>query len=184
MDQVNQTVLATLVLPLANPVLSREMYVSKQLRVPLQLMADAVNGTYQEDAPRFFTYSAHDWTVATMLEFLDAINGNFTVVPFASSIHIELHSTTGCVDVECHWVEVYSNMKPMLFTDVCAIPDKCSYTEFLEILTSRNFVTTSNRYKTECSTPWNPPQLLKQSLEEQQSEIERAAYYYEKYRRN
>ena len=48
MDQVNQTVLATLVLPLENPVLSREMYVSKQLRVPLKLMADVVNGIIQE----------------------------------------------------------------------------------------------------------------------------------------
>ncbi len=153
--------LATLVLPLEDPVLSREMYVSKQLRVPLKLMADAVNGVYQEDAPRFFTYSAHDWTVATMLEFFDAINGNFTVVPFASAIHIELHSTTGCVGAECHWVEVYSNMKPMLFTDVCAIPDKCTYNEFLEMLTSRNFVCTSNRYRTECSKPWSPPTLLR-----------------------
>jgi len=70
MDQVNQTVLATLVLPLSNPVLSRQMYVSKQLRLPLKLMADAVNGVFNEDAPRFLTYSTHDWTVATMLEFL------------------------------------------------------------------------------------------------------------------
>jgi hypothetical protein len=84
MNYVNQTVLATLVLPLANPELSREMYVSKQLRVPLELMEDIVNNEADPSAPKFVTYSTHDWTVATMLEFFQATNGNFTNVPFAS----------------------------------------------------------------------------------------------------
>lgn len=177
--------LATLVLPLANPVLSREMYVSKQLRVPLKLMADVVNGIFQEEeSPRFVTYSTHDWTVATMLEFFNAINGNFTVVPFASSVHIELHSTTGCADAGCYWVEVYSNMKPLLFPEVCSIPDKCTYSEFLTMLSTRNFVDTTSHYKHECATPWSPPQLLAKTQFEKFSELERAAYYYEKYRRN
>lgn len=35
MTRCNQTVEATLVLPLSNPVLSRDMYISKQLRLPL-----------------------------------------------------------------------------------------------------------------------------------------------------
>ena len=82
--RANQTVLATLVLPLANPELSREMYVSKQLRVPLELMEDIVNNEANPSAPKFVTYSTHDWTVATMLEFFQATNGNFTNVPFAS----------------------------------------------------------------------------------------------------
>lgn len=38
LNEINQTVLATLVLPLQDPVLSRNMYVSKQLRLPLSLM--------------------------------------------------------------------------------------------------------------------------------------------------
>lgn len=110
MNQVNQTVLATLILPLANPELSREMYVSKQLRVSFDIMDDIVNNEADPRAPKFVTYSTHDWTVATMLEFFQATNGNFTNVPFASSVHVELHSTTGCDSTDCYWVEVFSNM--------------------------------------------------------------------------
>ena len=38
MTQINDTVLATLVLPLNNPVDSRNLYVSKQLRLALDMM--------------------------------------------------------------------------------------------------------------------------------------------------
>lgn len=38
LNQMNQTVLATLVLPLSDPVLSRNMYISKLLRLPLSMM--------------------------------------------------------------------------------------------------------------------------------------------------
>ena len=39
LTRINQTGLATLVLPTSDPVLSRNMYVSKQLRMPLAMMA-------------------------------------------------------------------------------------------------------------------------------------------------
>jgi len=58
------------------------MYVSKQLRKPLEIMANIVNN--EEQDIKFMMYSAHDWTVATMQEFFNATNGNFTVVPYAS----------------------------------------------------------------------------------------------------
>ena len=65
---VNDTVLATLVLPMANPVRSRDMYVSKQLRLPLSMMdqfTDAiVDGSSEEPKVKFVSYSTHDWTVA------------------------------------------------------------------------------------------------------------------------
>lgn len=68
MKQINQTVLATLVLPLSDPVLSRNMYVSKQLRLPLTMMGrftDAVvDGSVKEPKVKFLSYSTHDWTVA------------------------------------------------------------------------------------------------------------------------
>lgn len=161
------------------------MYVSKQLRAPLKFMADVVNGIFQEgESPRFLTYSTHDWTVATMLEFFNASNGNFTVVPFASSIHIELHSTTGCADTGCYWVEIISNNNHLIFPEVCSIPDRCTYSEFLTMLDTRNFVNTTSHYKHECATPWSPPQLLAKTQFEKSTELERAAYFYEKFRRN
>jgi hypothetical protein len=84
MTQVNQTVLATLVLPLQNPLLSRQMYVSKQMRATLESMDNIISGTYDPNAPKFISYSTHDWTVAQMQLFLHSTNYNFTVVPFAS----------------------------------------------------------------------------------------------------
>ena len=42
---------------------------------------------------KYVIYSAHDWTVAQHILFLDATNGNFTNLPFASAVNYELHST-------------------------------------------------------------------------------------------
>ena len=68
MKQINQTVLSTLVLPLSDPVLSRNMYVSKLLRLPLTMMGrftDAiVHGNVKQPKVKFLSYSTHDWTVA------------------------------------------------------------------------------------------------------------------------
>lgn len=61
------------------------------------------------DDLRMVIYSAHDWTVAQHLLFLNATNGNFTNVPYASSIVYELHSTKGCQSVDCFWIEVLYN---------------------------------------------------------------------------
>ena len=58
---------------------------------------------------KFLTYSAHDWVLSTHLLWLDAINGNFTEVPFASNIVYELHSTKGCQEESCFWIEVLYN---------------------------------------------------------------------------
>ena len=84
LDQVNQTTLATLVLPLSDPVKSRDMYISKQLRRPLEVMYNIINDTPETTDPKFMMYSAHDWTVATMQMFFNSTNGNFTVVPYAA----------------------------------------------------------------------------------------------------
>lgn len=66
MTQVNQTVLATITQPLANPILSRRMYVSKQLRATLESMDNIISGTYDPLAPKFISYSTHDWTVGQL----------------------------------------------------------------------------------------------------------------------
>ena len=58
---------------------------------------------------KFLSYSAHDWTVAQHLLFLDAKNGNFTYLPYASQIIYELHSTENCQEESCYWVEVFYN---------------------------------------------------------------------------
>ena len=85
--QINQTVLETLVLPLDDPILSRNMYVSKQIRAFLDKAIQIIypeTVTTEGDNLKYVLYSAHDWTVSQHLLFLDANNGNFTNLPFAS----------------------------------------------------------------------------------------------------
>ena len=64
LDRVNQTTLATLELPLSDPVKGRNMYISKQLRKPMAAMYNIINDI--PEPTKFMMYSAHDWTVATM----------------------------------------------------------------------------------------------------------------------
>ncbi len=87
-------------------------------------------------------YSAHDWTVAQHILFLDATNGNFTNLPFASAINYELHSSEGCISPDCFWVEVFYNGEHQIFADYCKDPVKCSYEEFLTLLAKKGFVDT------------------------------------------
>lgn len=160
LNEINQTVLATLVLPLSDPVLSRNMYVSKQLRLPLSLMTrytqSAITGDDKTHNLKFVTYSTHDWTVAQMLLFLDADNGAFEVLPFASNVKIELHSTDECTKEECFWVEVNYNGKDLEFADDCASPARCTYPEFMTMLQFKGFVNTSTHYEKECAKTWSP----------------------------
>lgn len=93
------------------------MYVSKQIRAFLDKARMTIFGDYSE-APqvvkdtKYVIYSAHDWTVSQHLLFLDATNGNFTNLPFASQVNYELHSTNDCNDASCFWVEVRYNGEP------------------------------------------------------------------------
>ena len=102
-------------MPLQDPYLALQMYVSKLIRVPLGQMDAYVNNATQGWFPvgqpktKWLAYSAHDWTVSLAWLFMDASNGNYTNVPFASQFVIELHSTKGCVEEDCFWVETYQN---------------------------------------------------------------------------
>ena len=67
LNEVNQTVLATLVLPLNDPVLSRNMYISKMLRLPLTMMSrkldkivDSTNDFELPAAPVSESATSHD----------------------------------------------------------------------------------------------------------------------------
>jgi hypothetical protein len=162
MNEINATVLNTLVLPLSNPILSRTMYVSKQIRAFTDKARMIIYGDFA-DVPqavkdtKYVIYSAHDWTVAQHLSFLDATNGNYTNVPFASQVNYELHSTKDCSDASCFWVEVRSNGVPQLFVENCADPARCSYSEFLALVDAKGYVHTTSHYEEECATPWTPP---------------------------
>jgi hypothetical protein len=114
-----------LVLPLSDPIESRNLYVSKMLSKPLkefQWVIDNTSGPNSLEAngdlyamqPSFMLQSGHDWTVAQPQLFMNAKNGNFTVVPYASTWRMELHSTRECgtepvVGYECYWIEVWWN---------------------------------------------------------------------------
>merc|ERR1712176_1194748 len=162
LNEVNQTVLATLVLPLNDPVLSRNMYISKMLRLPLTMMTRKVDkeveGISLTSHPKvkFLSYSTHDWTVAQLLLFLDADNGSFEVLPFASSVIMELHSTLECSTEDCFWVEVIYNGVPLAFEDECSEPTKCTYPEFMHMIQFKGFVNTRTHYEHECAKSWSP----------------------------
>lgn len=111
----------------------------------------------QTEDIRYILYSAHDWTVSQHLLFLDATNGNFTNLPFASQVNYELHSTDNCSDSSCFWVEVYYNDVAQIFDGDCAIATQCTYDEFLAMLDRKGFTHTTTHYVDECATPWSPP---------------------------
>ena len=135
---INQTVLETLILPMAVPVSARNMYVSKQLRLPLNLMSRYVGGE-QKSNVKYLSYSTHDWTVAQMVLFFNADNDQLAidkdeVVPFASHTMIELHSSEFCTNEDCFWVEVHYNGKLLEFSENCKEAARCTYPEFMQLL--------------------------------------------------
>ena len=139
LNWINETVLATLVLPLSDPVLSRNMYVSKMLRLPLTMMTRFVDGSAENSSMtspkiKFLSYSTHDWTLSQLLLFLDAENGQFEVIPFASNVMLELHSSEECSEEECFWVEAIYNGKTLSFDGDCDEPTQCTYQEFMHMI--------------------------------------------------
>ena len=161
--------LATLVLPLNDPILSRNMYTSKLLRLPLTMMtkiADGYIGVNVGSVPKtkFLSYSTHDWTVAQLLLFLDADNGLFENVPFASNVLVELHSTEECSSEDCFWVEVRSNGKLLEFGEECTEANLCTLPEFMNMIESKGFVNTETHYEQECAKKWSPSSHKVQNL--------------------
>ena len=160
LNQMNQTVLEILRLPMNDPVDSRTLYISKQLRLALDGMrnfADAqIDDSIQAPKVKFLSYSAHDWTVAQMLlfffneEWLEQVE-KFEVLPYASSFKLELHSTSECESEECFWVEVMYNGKVLSFDDDCENEKRCTYPEFIQLLNARGFIHTDTHYEVECA---------------------------------
>lgn len=158
---INYVVLTTLALPMAKPILLRNMYVSKQLRQPLQYFQAYVDAAASVDAEqpkiKFLSYSAHDWTVAQDLLFLNADNYKHETLPFASYIMMELHSSDDCTSEACFWMEVFYNGVALEFSADCAEATACTYGEFLQMLQGKGFVNTTSAYADECATPFVIP---------------------------
>lgn len=57
---------------------------------------------------KFEIFSAHDYTVSAMVLFLNATNYNFTDMPFASQINIELHHSESCLTSENRGEQCFS----------------------------------------------------------------------------
>jgi hypothetical protein len=105
---------------------------------------------------KFLSYSTHDWTLSQLLLFLDAENGHFEVIPFASNVMIELHSSEGCSKEDCFWVEVIYNGKTLSFDGDCEDATQCSYDEFMDMIQFKGFVNTKTHYEHECAKSWSP----------------------------
>lgn len=115
-----------------------------------------VQGTNKPPKVKFLSYSTHDWTVSQMLLFLDADNGHFDNVPFASSVVMELHSSDECQSEECFWVEVIYNGEHLEFGAECENAKYCSYPEFMQMIEFKGFVNTRTHYEHECAKTWSP----------------------------
>lgn len=131
------------------------------LRLPLTMMtrfAESSTEGSNISTPKikFLSYSTHDWTVSQLLLFLDAENGSFENIPFASSVMLELHSTEECSDEECFWVEVIYNGKALSFEGDCEDATRCSYPEFMDMIQFKGFVNTRTHYEHECAKKWSP----------------------------
>lgn len=147
-------------MPLADPVLSRNMYTSKMLRLPLMMMSRVADGVTTTSAKtpktKFLSYSTHDWTVSQLLLFLDADNGHFDNIPFASNVVMELHSSDECSSEDCFWVEVIYNGVHLEFSEECKEATKCSLPEFMGMIEFKGFVNTRTHYEHECAKKWSP----------------------------
>ena len=174
LTQINQTVLNALILPMGTPELCRDMYVSKGIRSFLRQSEAIISGAGPEKNIKYEIFSSHDWSVIQHLLFLDASNGNFTVVPFASSVVYELHSDPGCNDASCYWVEVYFNNLLYRFIGDCGTPGKCTWPEWLQLLEKKGFVSSSSGYVDECATPFTPPTHLR--FARSRAEVKRSNY--------
>lgn len=84
----------------------------------------------------------------------DALNGNFTVLPFASHIAYELHSNSANEQTN-YWIEVIYNGENYQF-DQCEEPTKCTWQEF-EDLMGPVWVGSTTGYVDECARQWSPP---------------------------
>jgi hypothetical protein len=144
--ECDAVVTATLIEPMADPVEARNLYVSKQVFIAKDRMEAIIGG--KELPLKFQADSTHDWTVAQHLLWLNATNGAFLNVPFASQVVYELHSTEGCKEESCFWIEVIYNGEPLLFD--CEDPARCSWSEFGAAI-GDNFIQTTTRYEDECA---------------------------------
>ena len=77
------------------------------------------------------------------------------MLPFASQVIIELHSSEECSSEQCFWVEVLYNGKLLAFEE-CENWDRCTFPEFMEVLNQKGFVYTRTHYEEECARPWSP----------------------------
>lgn len=130
------------------------------LRLPLTMMTKVVDGETTENGKtpktKFLSYSTHDWTVSQLLLFFDADNGHFDVIPFASSVIMELHSSDECSNEDCFWVEVIYNGVHLEFSEECEEANRCTLPEFMSMIEFKGFVNTRTHYTHECAKKWSP----------------------------
>lgn len=91
-----------------------------------------------------------------MLLFLDPDYEKFEVLPYASQVILELHSSDECKSEECFWIEAIYNGKLLSFDGECEDTSRCTYPEFMHLIQFRGFVNTNTHYEHECAKKWSP----------------------------
>jgi len=167
LHNVNMTQVGTLVEPLTYD--ARALWISKMLRTPFRRMDSHVKhvlGSNMDEAEveaskvKFEIFSAHDYTVSAMVLFLNATNSNFTSMPFATQVNIELHHSESCLTSDnrgeqCFSVEArYNGMLyefPTCDLDAAGKRTQCSLPQFREYIDSI-YVDTTTHFVDECAT--------------------------------
>jgi len=98
------------------------------------------------DDVKYVLNSAHDDQIANMVWWLDAVDYEITDVPYASSIHYELHYDSECLtsparNESCFEVHVTHDGRPLKF-DTCLVKNhlngskssRCLYPDFKEYM--------------------------------------------------
>lgn len=108
---------------------------------------------------RYYIYSAHDYQIANVLEWLNPVDHDFVDVTYGSSVFVELYYDTDCMytlrDESCFNVRVSHNGVPLKL-DTCldgnmargSQSKRCTYTDFRRHL---NKISANDTFDNMCS---------------------------------
>eukprot|EP00347_Sterkiella_histriomuscorum_P018392 403345675 len=148
----------------------KKIYITKMFRNPLQAMHqrifDIQDGDHNRDTLRYFIYSAHDYQIANILEWLNPVDHDFVDVPYGSQVFIELFYDTDCIyslrDESCFNVRLSHNGMPLKL-DTClegnanrgSHSERCTYTDFRKHIAKISY---NDTFDNMCGKQFTPPQ--------------------------
>jgi hypothetical protein len=110
---------------------------------------------------KYLMYSLHDFQIALMLKWLQPVNFQWFMVPYASQFFFELYKSDGCTakDETCFYVKTTYNSASLGFKTCQSKDDpqgqKCSFPDFKTYLAS---ISPVGNLADLCNKTWPKPQ--------------------------